>query len=81
MNQAFFEALYLDDNGVQADMLHPPFDDIQEAERLWTTTSRPSATKEAPALRKPLIGQTNPENRPLPVLFRSPVWIRPLWWS
>ncbi|WP_280195672.1 hypothetical protein [Nocardia farcinica] len=49
MNEMFFEALYLDETGVLTGTLKPPFDDFQEAKRLWSvTSSNPPATTRGP---------------------------------
>lgn len=45
MNETFFQALYLDDTGIQTGTLKPPFDDFQEAERLWSTAQMPETTR------------------------------------
>ncbi len=47
MNQTFYEAFYLDENGVRADKLNQPFDDFHRAARLHTAATG-QATKKGP---------------------------------
>jgi hypothetical protein len=92
VNQAFYQCFYLDDDGVQADRMNPPFEDsmqpsrIREARKPAAARSlKLSTTKRGPS-REPRI-----EHRlivlhldsllPLPTSFRTPVRVRPLWWS